>query len=411
MVKTLKTIALYLSVVGVYILIAFFFPSISFADTQVFPTITSSGNVTLSAPESGNFQNIRTYSGIYPSGSLVSTACSLACGSSIFNGSNSMEGGFANGAASTPDGMYYVTFTAVSSGNNYYWQASRINNNWGESIDLISRIIINSPTSTTASTTFDIDFTYFLNSNDDPENEFSHILFQLCAQSYPNDPCERFSFSPTTLDTVVSQTLEVTTNREGYYLLIGNFWNGVETATDCFWWNFTCQETAPKLGIGTSVRFNVATTSIDADVPDWILNQDICGGFTGIIDSSLCNGIAFLFMPSQDSFTRLTDLQSFISSKQPWGFFALANQKLDEIVNNASSSIGTDVIVDVAALGGSTTIFSWTGSKNTMENLGFYNSDVTDILITFVWFMLIGWFWGLFFKTDPVIANSENYKI
>lgn len=272
-------------------------------------------------------------------------------------------------------------------------------------------IRIISPPPDTASTTFDIEYEYYIDGSS-PEAEFQptvNILFQLCPQSYPSDACERFvdpDFSDT-YNVLTSGSFTVTTNREGYYLALANFWNDVSTTIEpsvCPWWDFRCQTTpgeSPEIGVGTSTRFNVATTTIDADVPEWILDGDYCGGFIGIIDAAFCNALVFLFVPEKDFNTRFQELQNLMINKQPWGFFALVQKKLDTAIVDAPVDPATDLVINVGTI--DMTVFSWTWVKDTWTALGFYAFEFSQILLWIFWLYTSWTLWRI-----VVGSKSDN---
>jgi len=195
-------------------------------------------------------------------------------------------------------------------------------------------------------------------------------------------------------------TITATTSRMGYFIGLANFWNGISENIDCPWWNFLCTDEQIFIGSGTSFRFNVATTTIEADVPSWISNMNLCEGFSGLA-GGMCNGIAFLFKPSDTTFSKFQQLQTQMLGKQPWGFFALINSKLDAKINNASSTEGSDIVVTIGTIE-NIKIFSWTDAKNTWNNLGLYNSQITNALTSFLWIIFGIAIWGLFFKQEKI---------
>jgi len=282
-------------------------------------------------------------------------------------------------------------------GPNNVIQRSKITSSAGPTVATTTYIEILTPPPDVASTTFDVTYRYSIATTTD----YTHIRFSLCALSYPSDDCVITSTSPVTVGEVVEESFELTSERMGYHLLLVNFWNGVdETVTcDCAWWDFQCQilctPEVVMIGTGDSVNFNIATTTIVADVPLWIENMDFCSGFSGIVDSAMCNGVAFLFMPSNESFTRILNLQKIIAEKQPWGFIPLVFLELQAI--SATATTPTAVQVDVGLF--QATMINPTGIKATMDDLGMNSDEVSSIIITFLWFMAIGvvvrWAWGM----------------
>lgn len=252
-------------------------------------------------------------------------------------------------------------------------------------------INITAPTSTTASRTFDVDFNYRMESSYPQASEYTHILFTLCARSYSNDECLKFSAPVDTLGSAHSDTLEIMAERDGYHLLLANFWNGVSEDTTCSWWQFFCEEETALIGVGTSVNFNVATTTIDADVPEWILNGDFCGEMDGLVDSAMCNALAFLFVPDSASLDKIFTLDDVLAQKQPFGFFFLVQKKMTE-VGETTGEAGSGLTVDTGegALG-EIEFFNFASAKSEMTDMGMDTTEVQDIMIWMLWLML-GWY-------------------
>ena len=92
----------------------------AFADTQVFPTINSQGFVTVPSACIPNpfdgfasvYYGWRTFSGTFPDrSSVVNTGSGGQVCDLVLNGSATMEKGYSNNAAQTPDGPYWVEIT------------------------------------------------------------------------------------------------------------------------------------------------------------------------------------------------------------------------------------------------------------------------------------------------------------
>jgi len=267
-------------------------------------------------------------------------------------------------------------------------------------------INITAPTSTTASRTFDVDFNYQMLDNYPQADEFSHILFTLCARSYSNDECIKFSTTTASLNSSHSSTIELTAVRDGYHLLLANFWNGVSENTDCPWWNIFCEEETSLVGVGTSVNFNVATTTIDADVPEWILNGNFCGGLSGLVDVAICNALAFLFVPDSTSLDKIFTLDEVLAQKQPFGFFFLVQQKMTEVgATEGSAGAGLTVDTGAGALG-EVEFFNFASAKSEMTAMGMDTTEVQDIMIWMLWLML-GWY---VWHRTMTVANPTSPK-
>ena len=164
---------------------------------------------------------------------------------------------------------YFVNFTRTAG----TWSVSSVEPSEPD-INTTTRITwINppkiSPSATTTSRTIDFEFEYYLNTTTDPQtnNNNTKIALSLCPISYPDDECQIFTMEDEVIPNELTNiSLSQTTNRDGYYLGLLYFWNGVSENTECPWWNFLCEETTIQTSHTNNNNFNVATTTIQADI-------------------------------------------------------------------------------------------------------------------------------------------------
>lgn len=266
-----------------------------------------------------------------------------------------------------------------------------------------TRIIINSPTASTTSKIFDVNFEYYLNSETPKANEFNYIIFQLCSLAFPNDNCHRFSFTPTTINNLNNETIELTATRDGYHLLLANFWNGVEENTTCPWWNLWCAEQIIEIGPGTSQRFNVATTTVVFELPQWIEDADMCGALSGFTETMMCNALTFLFVPNPNSLNRFGELQSLLATKQPFGFFFMVKENINNAINSDFTA-GESLVINLGENSiGNFTVFNFENAKTTFNDFGFNDSQIIQIMLWFPWIFFGIYIWFRFIKKNEEI--------
>lgn len=242
----------------------------------------------------------------------------------------------------------------------------------------------------TASTSFDIGFTYTLDERVEGAEEFPYIRFTLCSLFYQNEPCVTESYE-TTFGITETATTSINSTWEGYSLLIASFWNGVETDVTCPWWNFLCQEAQVKIGASDSIKLNIATTTIDADVPDWIQNADLCTTF-GDIGNGFCQAMVFLFYPSDIASQSINEIRDILAQKQPFGFFFLVSKQMDSLFKTEGAT-GTGLTISLGPKWGTWEVFNFATAKSKVVAMGLYTQDVVDVINIFLYISLISYWW------------------
>lgn len=200
----------------------------------------------------------------------------------------------------------------------------------------------------TASRTFDVDIDYLLASTVQDEEEYEFIQLALCSQAYPDDECEKSSFAVPIRDVTTNVTRSLTAERDGYYLLLAYFWNGVSQDVECSWSDPFCDEMLVKTLATESVRFNVATTTI---TPDFPLSKE--SALTACDDSyffgadAICKVLVHLFMPSETAFTKWNNIDSLLATKMPFGFYMQIRDDLSSIASSSGETY-SNIEVDLS---------------------------------------------------------------
>lgn len=116
--------------------------------TRFYPTVSPAGNVSGFGFAFGTFYGYRMNAQNYPIRSVISSSLNQATAAEYSSLALSLEGGYNNGNANTPDGNYWVEFaTAGSTGNpdyssgTFYFLAWRQNGVWAEGTPIPLRII------------------------------------------------------------------------------------------------------------------------------------------------------------------------------------------------------------------------------------------------------------------------------
>jgi len=252
------------------------------------------------------------------------------------------------------------------------------------------------PSATTTSQTVDFQFHYYLNSGDSDTTTFTHILLQLYPLSYPNDPAQRITVETSIIpDSYESVDITATTDRVGYYLGMVSFWNGISETVNCNWWQFGCSDEVPVVGATFKNNFNIATTTIPADAPPFVVQgfSSICdgidSGFFGI-DTAMCKTLGFLFTPNPDNISNITNgLTAQLKSKQPFAGFYQFIGNAQELSSNSGEDPG-DVNVDLGTgtfITGSFAIFSWSGSRTFISAI--VDNQLATVLIGLEYVMMM----------------------
>lgn len=243
----------------------------------------------------------------------------------------------------------------------------------------------------TASTSFDVGFTYTLDDRVEGADEFEFIRFTLCSLFYQNEPCVVETYN-TSFGTGQTGTTTMNSTWEGYSLLVASYWNGVENDVTCPWWNFLCQEEQVKIGASDSIKLNIATTTISADVPDWILNGDLCSSMDSDIGNGFCQALTFLFYPSDIASESIEEIRDILAQKQPFGFFFLVSKQMDELFKTEGAT-GTGLTINLGADWGSYEVFNYLTAKEKVIELGLYTEDIVMLINVFLYIALITYWW------------------
>jgi len=213
-----------------------------------------------------------------------------------------------------------------------------------------AEIRINQPTqgTSTPSRTFTVNLDYLLESTVSDEDEYEFIQLALCSRAYPDDPCEKSSIASPVRGTQTNVTRSVTANRDGYYLLLAYFWNGVSSDTSCSWFDPFCEEELVKTLATESVNFNVATTTITPDFPlssESALSACADSSFFGA--ETICKVLVYLFLPSENAVLKWQGIDNQLATKMPFAFFMTVRSELDSLATS-SGAVMDDVSVDLS---------------------------------------------------------------
>lgn len=254
-----------------------------------------------------------------------------------------------------------------------------------------------SPSATTTSRTINFEFSYYLNSAS--STDISKMILSLCPLSYPNDDCQKVDVGNVIEDSLETISTTTTTLRDGYYLGIVSFWNGVSESTTCSWWEFWCEAEQVKVYNSVSNNFNVATTTIEADIPisyEAISSQCEDGNFA---EEGICKALLWLFYPSGSVLDGMEELGTTIRGKIPFGYFYQVSDKLNAI-STASSTEGSNIIVHVwgdETTGTEITLMDWSQAKD------FYSETFGNLdgyVVILAWLAFAGY---AFYRISEII--------
>jgi hypothetical protein len=268
--------------------------------------------------------------------------------------------------------------------------------------DTTTRIVWNSPTATTTSTGITFDFDYYLNSSTHSTTTYTDILLQLYPANYPSDNAQRVTVTSSLIaDTLTNVTVNATTTREGYYLGLVNFWNGVEVSTDCNWWEVWCSEEQPIIGAGDSANFTSATSSISSLIlpsQEGAISQCEDGTF---VESGICKVMVFLFFPSGNIETKLLEFNQTWQNKIPFGYFSQIRTAIDATTATSTSLENYTVTV------GTTSPYHL--GTLTLINFSSIDSEISDAIETIAqWFIYIFWIIFIIYLLVRIRQFSEN---
>jgi len=281
--------------------------------------------------------------------------------------------GFQMGAK-TASGTTYDRYTIFYNGPFPYTGSTLTRIEW-----------INPPITTpsaTTSTSTSFQFRYYLNSQTDNPNTFTKILLQTCYLSYPNQPCDSFTLTPTVIpDSLTTITETHIMTKVGYTLGVVNFFNGVSTSTtetSCLFWIFGCNTsttTSPIVGKGSSNKFNVATTTINLQLEDFGFGQqnalNACD--QAILGTqAICKALVYLFVPNDDPFTdQMEQTTQVLQTKLPFYFYYSIINQMQNLASTTPSQVNQDINVNMANtfINGTTTMIKWSEVKTFEDNV------------------------------------------
>lgn len=325
------------------------------AFTAIPVSVDSNGFVYFECPVSGNptVNSSITYAGYaFATSTFISNSATLGSCSFVGNGAYSMDRGYANGGASTPDGVYWVTININSI--DYYWQSIVQNGKWSctgacgpevspnpnyaPTIPIKKNIEIIEPRygTTTATTTFmvKIDFkTPFSIDFRPTTTRHYEIIDALTGElNYeynvvipPNTSENLQVIATTTVSTIGSKFIRamyLDANNDPYSEIDQVFFN---VATNTFY-------------IATGL-LSPRDSAID-------LTQIDCGTFE--FGCQVQKAITFLFYPSVDVLVKFQNLWQTIAEKKPFGYVTMTIKQLKQLDDTGSSyfTLGTVPFMD-----------------------------------------------------------------
>jgi hypothetical protein len=196
-----------------------------------------------------------------------------------------------------------------------------------------------SPITTTASTTFDVEVEYYLNSLDYSSSTYNSLLIQIDPLSDSQAQKVETSISPIYFDQLVTATTSVTVPSNGNHLGLVNVWNGVDETTDCSWWQFGCEPETLLVGLGDSVTFDVASSTYTPTLtllnpPDYDCALDNIGG-------CIRNSFIYLFYPSEEVLLRFNDVNNKVSTKFPFSYAYDLKDNIEYLYNSPQTASST----------------------------------------------------------------------
>jgi len=313
-------------------------PKNAFAATQLIVTIDPSGYVTYPAYSTlGTITLLGTHQGTYPGGALITSSCTLGCSNTVLSGLGTMEGGFLNGAGSTPDGDYWVDVTSSTAGSVYF-VATRSSGVWSTSsypsADQTERIISFSPAtgSTTVSTSVFVEATVWNESS-------SAVRFTF----------QNFDFNGSILPVVLTlpavsgqvSTSTTVTLGKGFYLGTVQMLRDDGSVVDSRSFSFTVVESAIENYSSFATSTNIASTTLPT-----------CSGSTttGLL-GSLYNFGCFLVVPSPAAIAQFGTLADSIKTRIPFVYF----YQIRDIVASSSASAASSTLGSFTLSIGTTT--------------------------------------------------------
>lgn len=284
-----------------------------------------------------------------------------------------------------------------------------------------AEIRINQPTTgtSTASRTFTVDIDYLLASTVADQEEYEFIQLALCSRAYPDDECEKSSFASPVRDSQTNVTRSITANRDGYYLLLASFWNGVSDDVYCSWSDPFCEESLVKILATESVTFNVATTTI---TPDFPLSTE--GAYSACEDSTffgaetLCKVLVYLFLPTESAILNWQGIDNQLANKMPFAFFMQVRSELGTLATS-SGAVMDDVTVDLSGTvfqdvsggGGMVTMIDFQAIKDSDFFQNHVYATMDFFIRIFLWIWVAIYVWRRFIPPSDVGETVRSGRV
>lgn len=172
----------------------------------------------------------------------------------------------------------------------------------------------------TPSRTIDYNFQYYLDTSTGySTTTYPYINMDFISLAYPDDDVESYQFDVAYTDVLGFYSGQKTLNRDGYYLALLYFTDGVSRV----------------LG-SSSIKFNSATTTLTADIP--ILNPvGLCDSLDGTFDTAICKSMMFLFYPSDSALNKFNSLSDVFENKIPFAYYYLFKNKIEEFTLSSTT--------------------------------------------------------------------------
>lgn len=218
----------------------------------------------------------------------------------------------------------------------------------------------------TPSRTIDYNFQYYLDTSTGySTTTYPYINMDFISLAYPDDDVESYQFDVAYIDTLGFYSGTKTLNRDGYYLALLYFTDGVSRV----------------LG-SSSIKFNSATTTLTADIP--IANPtSLCDSLDGTFDTAICKSMLFLFYPSDSALNKFNSLSDVFENKIPFAYYYLFKNKLEEFT--LSSTTPPSLTFDFGS-NGSTAI----SGEMTIFDMGDIDTNF-DFSVAWAWIIRFMW--------------------
>jgi len=258
----------------------------------------------------------------------------------------------------------------------------------------------------TASRTIDFNYDYYLDTDFHSSSTFTHILLSACSLSYDQDDCEKFTLDSDGVitNTLTTVTSTVTLARDGYYLGMLQFWNGVSESVTCKWYEFWCDEERVETIGATTITFNSATTTLTVDFPyskESFLSACDDTFFLGA--DAICKVIVFMFLPSENVLNKWQTLDNLLADKVPFAYFIQTKNEL-EALSAITGAEGDVLTVDLGSGSlGVLTVFDPVAIKADSFVADAVNSEAIEAIIDIFVYLLIGMYvWKRIVKGSDV---------